>query len=126
MSKGIVQIIMGVMVGSLPLLAHALTEDGFPNPLEGQGDFSIFLSNIIGFLLGLVGLLALLALIVGGIRLVVSFGNDQHVASAKKMIFWAIAGLTIAILSWVIVRIITNQVFGIQESAMRYLFLYIS
>lgn len=86
----------------------------FYNPLGDNFGPVQFISKVIRFLLGLIGLLALLAIIVGGIRMVISFGNDQAVASAKNIIKWAIIGLIIAILSWVIVRILTTQLFGIQ------------
>lgn len=95
-----------------PHIASAqAVEEGFENPLD-TNDISGFIINVIDFLLGLVGLLALLAIIWGGIRLIAAFGSEQQVTDAKKIIKWAIVGLTIVVLSWVIVQIVAREILG--------------
>lgn len=78
------------------------TGSGFVNPLGSITTISALLIKIINWLLGLVGLLALLALIYGGIKLIISLGNESGVQTAKSIIFWAIAGLTVVIVSYAI------------------------
>lgn len=90
----------------VPSIALAAT---FNNPLRSD-DPADFIGTVIDFLLGLVFVLALLALVVGGVRMVASFGNEQSVASAKKIILWAIVGLTVVIMSWVIIRILVDEI----------------
>ena len=55
----------------------------------------------INFALGFVGILAIVALIWGGVRLVTSMGQDeQSVEDAKRTIFSSIIGLVIAFSAW--------------------------
>lgn len=89
--------------GYLDLGAHAV--------LSGLPDFaspSDVLQRVINFLLGLVGLLAVLALIYGGTRLVIGFGNEEQAAGAKKIILWSVTGLVVTILAWVIITTVVG------------------
>lgn len=87
-----------------PLRALA---QGFTDPLEGATvDSAIFM--VITFMLALVGLLALAAIVYGGIRIITGFGNQSAVEQGKKTIFWAIAGLVIIALAYIIIGVITN------------------
>ncbi|MDP3997025.1 MAG: hypothetical protein Q8P73_00790 [bacterium] len=85
------------------------SSSGFTNPLGSVTKIELFLQNIINWLLGLVGLLALLALIWGGIMYVVSLGDDNRVQHAKKIIFWAIVGLIVIALSYTIIIELTEM-----------------
>lgn len=64
------------------------------------------LQRAINFLLGLVGVLAVLSFIYGGAKLIVGFGNEEQAANAKKIILWSILGLLVVILAWVIITTI--------------------
>lgn len=76
----------------------------FTNPLDGTITIQGVLYNISRWLIGIVGLLAMLALIWGGILYIISFNNDQYLNNAKGIIKWAIIGLAIVLLSYVIIR----------------------
>ncbi len=94
------------VVGTGTLLpTWAWAQAKFDNPLDAN-DLTGVITNIINYLLGLVFVLALLALVVGGIRMVGSFGNEQAVASAKKIIMWALIGLAVTLLAWSIIGIV--------------------
>lgn len=82
-------------------------DPSFDNPL-GASTFVDFLSNLTRWLLGLVGFLAMLALVWGGIRMIISFGNEQGVEKAKEIIKWAVIGLVLVILSYAIIRIVSG------------------
>lgn len=87
----------------------ALAEEGFANPLGNSvTSISGLLIKIIRWLLGVSALLAMLALVVGGIRMIVSFGNDQGVAAAKKNIQWAVIGVVVILLSYAIITLISD------------------
>jgi len=58
------------------------------------------------------GALAVLFLIISGIQLLTAYGNEEKIASAKKSIMMAIAGLLIALLAYSIVTIISNIQIG--------------
>lgn len=57
---------------------------------------------------GLAAGLAFLFLVIGGVRFATSYGNDQLIESAKKQIMYALIGLVLAIMSYVIITIIIN------------------
>ncbi len=87
---------------------------GIQNPLGGGQDQTItsVLTGIIKWMLGLVGFLALIALIIGGGRMVLDFGNEEQVHKAKKTILWAVIGLLVVILSYAIVNIVSTEILG--------------
>jgi hypothetical protein len=87
---------------------------GITNPLGGGQDQTItsVLSGVIKWMLGLVGFLALIALIVGGGRMIIDFGNEDQVRKAKMTITWAVIGLLVVMLSYAIVNIVTNEILG--------------
>lgn len=94
------------------LPAITLAQGKFESPLGNNATVDGVLVKIINFLLGLVGLLALLSIIVGGIRIIAAFGKEDAVTQGKKIIFWAIIGLVVVSLAWVIINLVTNQFLG--------------
>lgn len=97
---------MGMLI---PLVVSAQIE----NPLGGgTNTLTGILQNVIGWLLGLVGMLALLSLVVGGIRLIVAFGREDGVKSAKQMIFWSVIGLVVVLLSLAVITIVERLLRG--------------
>jgi len=74
----------------------------------GQGTVSGLILSAINILLLIVGLLAVLFVIIGGIRYVTAHGNEEQAEGAKKTIIHAVVGIVIVVLSFVIIRIIVN------------------
>lgn len=107
--KMIVRALVLTLCAGMPIVTLAQAKRGFDDPLQGATP-EIFIGNIINFILGLIFVLALLALVVGGVRLVASFGDEHAVASAKKIILWAILGLALAIMSWVIITVVAVEI----------------
>lgn len=62
-------------------------------------------SFIAGFI-SIVGVVSFIGLLIGGIRLLTAYGNDEAIGSAKKTIIFALVGLLLAIFSYAIVAII--------------------
>lgn len=60
------------------------------------------LQSVINWLLSLVAVLALLALIVGGVMYILSFGSEDLAKRAKRIIMYAIIGLLVVFLSFAI------------------------
>ena len=65
---------------------------------------------IINIMLWLIGILAVIMLIFGGIKYATSAGDSNKVTSAKNTIMYAVIGLIIAIFAWAIVRWVTDSV----------------
>lgn len=95
-------IIINLALIGLALPALAANQTGITNPLGATVSVEEFIINIIQFLLGLSALLAFAAIIYGGIRMVASFGSEGSVQTGKKVIQWAVIGLVVIMLSYVI------------------------
>jgi len=77
-----------------------------PSDLFG-GDESIF-RIVTNVLLFLVGAISVIMLIIGGIRYVVSGGDQAQVTSAKNTILYAIVGIIVAFLAYAAVNFVSG------------------
>lgn len=80
-------------------------------PEGGKGMFEKVLGTGISILFIVAILLSLLYLIYGGIDWIRSEGDKQKVESAKKKVTYAVIGLVITFLAFLIIRVI-GTVFG--------------
>ena len=83
--------------------AEAARCDGCPENLFG--DDGIF-KQITNTILYIVGVVAVIMLIIGGIKYLISGGDSKKVTDAKNTILYAIIGLVIAVLSFAIVNFV--------------------
>jgi hypothetical protein len=72
------------------------------------GETGIF-RQITNILLFLVGAISVIMLIIGGVRYVVSGGDQAAVTSAKNTILYAIIGIVVAFLAFAAVNFVTTQ-----------------
>ena len=72
------------------------------------GDDSIF-KKVTNVLLFLVGAISVIMLIIGGIRYVVSGGDQAQVTGAKNTILYAIIGIVVAFLAYAAVKFVTGS-----------------
>lgn len=81
-------------------------------PVTPGGDMSVanVLSTIIYWILGLSGGIAVLFLILGGLQYVTSSGNKDKAEQAKQTILYAVIGLIVIALSFVIVAFVNQNV----------------
>lgn len=84
--------------------------DGQPTELFSGADAIV--PKVINTLLFFVGVLAVIMLIFGGIRYIVSGGDSNKVKDAKNTIIYAIVGLVLSLLAYAIV----NWVIGLFSS----------
>lgn len=81
---------------------------GNDTPENLFGDKGIF-NTIVNTLLFIIGAVAVIMLIYGGFRYVVSGGDSSAITSAKNTILYACIGIIIAILAYAVVNfVITN------------------
>ena len=83
-------------------LMHA---EGMPTQLVGTDGT---LSNIVNSVLYVAGIIAVVMLIIGGIRFMVSRGDKDKVQKAKNTVIYAIIGLVLVIFSYAIVNFIVS------------------
>jgi hypothetical protein len=86
------------------------------NPITGVNDLTSLLITIMKGFLGILAVWAVVFIVVGGFRMVISSGNEEQVTAAKKTITWAILGLVIAVLSFAIIAIVQNLI-GVNVQA---------
>ncbi len=67
--------------------------------------------KLIPAFIGFGGAIAVIMLMVSGIRYLISLGNDDQVKKAQKMMFYALLGLGFALISYIIVQIVINLEF---------------
>jgi hypothetical protein len=89
--------------------ANAAKADGMPENLFGVDGIFTQVANTI---LYIVGIISVVMLIYGGLRYVVSGGDNKKVTDAKNTIMYAIIGLIIALLSYAIVNFVIYQIGG--------------
>jgi hypothetical protein len=98
----------------LPLLAENTSVTNGANTanqkaqLKGGLDSTIF-GNIANVLIFLVGALAVLVVIYGGIRYVTSTGDAARVKAAKDTILYGIVGIVVALLAYAIVTFVIGS-----------------
>ena len=76
------------------------------NNLDYKGKNMIW--TVMQFVLGLLGGIAVIMIVVGGIKFTVSNGDASAVASAKKTILYSVVGLVVALLASGIVLLVSN------------------
>ncbi len=85
--------------------AEAARCEGCPRDLFG--DTGVF-KQITNTVLYIVGIVAVIMLIIGGIRYVISGGDSKKVTDAKNTVLYAIIGLVIAFLAYAIVNFVIS------------------
>lgn len=81
---------------------------GDEQPADLFGTGGIF-TTIVNILLFLIGAVAVIMLIIGGIRYTLSGGDQNAVTSAKNTILYSIVGIIVAILAYAIVNFVITS-----------------
>lgn len=72
------------------------------------------INNILKLVINLfslvVGVISVIMIIIGGLKYILSGGNDTNIAGAKNTILYAIIGLVVVALAQIIVRFVLNRV----------------
>lgn len=67
---------------------------------------------VINILLYIIGIIAVIMIVVGGVRYTVSNGNASQVKEAKDTILYAVIGLIVAIMAYAIVNFVLSRFIG--------------
>lgn len=107
-------VVAGIASLALPLIASAQAPNQFIDTNIGTTlglgtvDLRTSVIKLVQFVLGLMGLIAVVLIIYGGIIWMTAAGNEQRVEKAKQIITSAAIGLVVIILSWAIVIFVVN------------------
>ena len=75
------------------------------NPIS-TSDFAKIVENTLLWLLSVAGVITIFMLVVGGIMYMTAGGDEQKVATAKKVITWTIIGLGLILISYSIIAVL--------------------
>ncbi|MEW6408020.1 MAG: pilin [Patescibacteria group bacterium] len=82
------------------------------NPLGDIDLLNLVGKRIIPGLLGVIGAVAVVAIVWGGFTYVISRGNEEMTKEARAIITYAIIGLLLAIISWIIINTVVVILMG--------------
>ncbi len=71
---------------------------------SGAPPLTDFIKSVINIILYITGIIAVIMVIIGGIKYVTSSGDAQAITSAKNTILYAIIGVVVAIMAFAIVN----------------------
>ena len=77
-----------------------------PGNLFGVGGTFSVVTNVLLFIIGAI---AVIMIVIGGLRYVLSGGDSNQVSAAKNTILYAIVGIIVAILAYAAVRFIVGS-----------------
>ena len=84
---------------------------GISNPISYDTIIEL-ISAVLRVAIGLIGVLAVASFVYGGILYMTSGGSDEQSSKAKKVLGYAVMGLIVSILSYVIVSTVINIISG--------------
>lgn len=87
-------------------------------PIPGAGeitDISDYIKALYLFGLAIVGVIAMLFIIIGGIRYMTAAGNEAGISEAKSQITSAILGLVLVLTSWLILHTINPELVSLKK-----------
>lgn len=71
---------------------------------KGSDQFDTVVVNILNTAISFIAVVAVIIIIIAGVRMTTSSGNPSSVQAAKNMILYAVIGVVVAALSYAIVR----------------------
>lgn len=103
-----------VTTGGIAHGAECAKPTNAPAQLFGPNSIFVTITNIMLFIIGAI---AVIMLIIGGIRYVVSAGDQNAVTSAKNTILYAIIGIVVAFLAYAAVNFVSSQLISGTSTA---------
>jgi hypothetical protein len=92
---------------NLTIVTGSNCSQGQNVPANLFGDGGIFVT-IVNIFLFIIGAIAVIMLIYGGIRYTISGGDSKNVTAAKDTILYAVVGIIVAILAYAIVNFVIS------------------
>ncbi len=110
-------IVLGCLLAGMPFLTQAGTvnlEVGIGTNTTTEG-ISFYIGMIYRFAAAIVGVIAVIMIIIGGIQYSASAGNPAALGSAKETITSAIIGLVIVLMSYLILGVFSSRFTNLSE-----------
>ena len=99
---------------SAMLTLPAVTMAQYSKPTNSQGlasdaNINDTLTTVLNYVLGFLAVLSILMIVIAGIMYITSGGDEARVDKAKSWLTYAIIGLIVALLGFVIVSTVSNM-----------------
>ncbi|MEK7647330.1 MAG: hypothetical protein AAB378_03125 [Patescibacteria group bacterium] len=117
-NKTAILIILSAILTLMPVLTYGYSLlaplPGYAPPAAGQSLISAYFSALFRFAIVAASILAVIVIIIAGLKYVGAAGNPAVINDAKDQIFWAILGLILALSSWMILNIINPELLELK------------
>lgn len=115
MKKSLFVVALVVVGLSLPLLIpHVHADEGATvtlyNPLGDETDVRVIIGRVIKGVLSIIGSIAFLMFIYGGVLWLTSGGNSDAVKKGRDVLIWTTLGLAIIFAAYAIVSAVLNAI----------------
>ena len=77
-----------------------------------RGTLTGIISNIMTWILGLVGVLGVIGFAIAGILYLTAAGDEDRIATARRAMTWSIVGVIVALLGVVIIKAANSMLSG--------------
>jgi len=102
------------VAGATSILNPGDNPEAVSSATGGETSVRSLALRIVNYFLGFLGLIAVIMVIYGGITYVISAGNDESVGNAKKIIQYALVGIIIILVSFVLVQAVLGAGTGTE------------
>ncbi len=75
-------------------------------------DLSVFIINVINWLIGFAAVLSVVMIIVSGFQYIVSFGDQKKIGKATSSLIFSIIGLILVFISPLVIQFVINNFLG--------------
>lgn len=117
MMNKIKSLIAVVSVAFLTVPALAMAQFSAPSGTGlGEGSISGIITNIMKWLLMMVGILGVIGFAIAGILYLTAAGDEDRIKRAKSAMIYAIIGVVVALLGMVILRAVSTMLAGSSTS----------
>lgn len=83
------------------------TGTGLPSPL-GSDPLATVIYNVMQWLLGIVGVIAIIAFVVSGMQYMLASGDQNMMETGKRNMKWSIVGIVVALIGLTILQTVFN------------------
>lgn len=84
---------------------------GLPDP-AGNTPVATILINVMQWLLGVFGVVAIIAFSISGLQYMLAAGNDNQMETAKKNMLWSIVGVAVGLAGYLLIMAISSMLGG--------------
>lgn len=101
-----------ILTGTAKAQCTDLSVQGGANCAKGNStaELTSTIANIVNTMLFIAGIAAVIAIIIGGLRYILSQGNEKAIEGAKSTILYAVIGLIVTVLAYAIVNFVITEI----------------